>query len=729
MNAVKSGDMSSEERSAKTRLLPARLHAGCLLAGGLLVGSALLADEPGPNIVLVTLDTTRADHLGAWGWPHARTPNLDALAARGARFARCDTAAPITLPSHATILSGLLPPRHGVRDNGTFVLDAKVETVAERLRAGGYDTAAVVSAVVLARRHGLDQGFRAYDDDLWKGYAAGTEVSERQAEATTEAALAALGRLRPPFFLWVHYFDPHEEYRPPARFADAGAGPYRLYDAEITYMDAEIGRLLARLPADTAVVVVGDHGEMLGEHGETSHGLLLARGARRVPLLLAGPGVPAGRATDCLVRTADVAPTLLALAGAPVPAGLDGESLLPVPERSSAAACDRASYSESFLPFFAYRWYPLRAISDGRLLFLQAPKPSLFRLERDPEEARDLAASEPALARSWAKRLVSLLSTMGETVEARVEPENVLTAEQRRQLESLGYLGASLGGASLGGAAAGTGYAPAVVSADLPDPRRMTQLARDLHEAARQVQENRFQEALPRLSAIVKQDPHNFPALSLAGLCLKETGKLESALALLQQASRQNPLSAVPVANAAAVLLELGRQPEAEREYRRALALDPSQTAAASNLARLLRERGARQEALSVLDGSLAAGAHAPEIHLERGVALAEAGRMADALASFHEAARRNPTDPVALENAARAAYQLERYREAARLYEQLLRLAAHRLDAWKTLGAIYLYSLDDRPAALAAFRRALALETDAGEKTKLVEVIAALGG
>lgn len=692
----------------------------------LVLAAHLAAAEQPPNLLLITLDTTRADHLGAWGWRHAKTPHLDALAARGTRFARCDTAAPITLPSHATILSGLFPPRHGVRDNGTFVLAGKVETVAERLAAQGYDAAAVVSAVVLARRHGLDQGFRAYDDDLGAGYAADTEVSERQAEATTGAALAALGRLRPPFFLWVHYFDPHEEYRPPTRFADAASGPHRLYDGEIAAMDAEIGRLLARLPAATAVVVVGDHGEMLGEQGELSHGLLLARAARRVPLLLAGPGIPAGKVSDCLVRTADVAPTLLGLAGVPAtPAfdgkALDGESLLPVP---LGGGCDRQSYTESFLPFFAYRWYPLRALSDGRSLYLQAPRPSLFQLGSGPEEDHDVAAAQPALARQWADRLQRLLAGMGEAVETTVQPENVLTAEQRRQLEGLGYLGASLGGS-----AAGAGAASAAVSNDLPDPRRMTQVARDLHEAARKVQEGRFQEALPALSAIVKQDPHNFPALSLAGLCLKETGKLETALTLLRRASRENPLSAVPVANLAGVLKDLGRREEAEREYRHALALDPSQPAAASNLARLLRERGARQEALAVLDGALAAGAHSPEIHLERGVALAEAGRMAEALGSFRESARRNPTDAVALENAARAAYQLERFHEAAQLYEGLLRLAPSRLDAWKTLGAIYLYSLDDRPAALTSFRRALALETDAGEKAKLLEVIGKLGG
>ena len=215
--------------------------------------------------------------------------------------------------------------------------------------------AAVVSAVVLARRHGLDQGFRIYDDDLGRGYATGTEVVERQAEATTAAALAALGKLRPPFFLWVHYFDPHEEYRPPTRFADAVGGPHRLYDGEIAYVDEQLGLLLRKLPADADVAVVGDHGEMLGEHGEVSHGLLPYRGARRVPLILAGPDVPVGRVSECLVRTADVAPTLLGWAGVEPPTGLDGAALLPL---STGAGCDRSSYTESLLPFFSLQVVP-----------------------------------------------------------------------------------------------------------------------------------------------------------------------------------------------------------------------------------------------------------------------------------------------------------------------------------------------------------------------------------
>jgi len=665
---------------------------------------------PRRNIVLITLDTTRADHLGAWGWKYAKTPNLDALAARGVRFVRCDTAAPVTLPSHSTILTGLFPPRTGVRDNGTFVLSAKVETVAERLAAHGYDTAAVVSAIVLARRHWLNHGFRIYDDDLGAGYAAGTEVSERQAEATTAAALAAAGKLKPPFFLWVHYYDPHEEYRPPTRFADSVTGPSRLYDGEIAYMDEQIGVLLAKLPKDVDVVVVGDHGEMLGEHGEQHHGLLLYKAARRVPLLLAGPDVPAGRTEECLVRTVDVAPTLLGLAGVPVPAGLDGQGLLPLP--AAGKGCDRTSYTESFLPFFAYKWYPLRSLSTDRFFYLHAPKSSLYQLPSDPDEATDLAAQQPGAMRLWEKKLRDQLKAEGEALDSEVRPENMLSEEQRRQLASLGYAAGGAGGA---------------VRPDLPDPRSMADIAQALHDAAADIQKGKCSDSLPKLQAIVKRDPHNFPALSLAGSCLLEAGRVDSALTLFQRAMKENELSAVPVANAAGCLKKLGKRDEAEKEYRHALTLDPSLGEASGNLAQILREKGNRTEAMKVLDASIAAGSYSSEVYLERGLIETEMDRLADALRDFREAARRNPANPIPLENAAKAAYRLGQPREAVQFYEQLLRLQPSRGEIWKTAGALYLYELKDNTEALRCFRRALLLETNPAEKQKLEAVIGGL--
>lgn len=672
-------------------------------------------DRKTRNLVLLTLDTTRADHLGKWGHPFARTPNLDGLADRGVRFSHCDSAAPITLPSHSTILTGLYPPRHGVRDNGTFKLKGDVQTIAEKLSAKGYDTAAVVSAIVLARRHGLDQGFRFYDDDLESGYATGTQVEERQADKTTAAAISALGRLKAPYFLWVHYYDPHEEYRPPTRFADSIKGPNRLYDGEIAFMDEQIGLLLQKLPPDTDVVVVGDHGEMLGEHDEKTHGVLLYKASRRVPLILAGPSFAPkaggkGVVRDCLVRTADVAATFLALAGLPT-AGLDGKSLWPLPAKET---CDRTSYSESFLPFFAYKWYPLRSLANDRFFYLQAPKPSLYDLRGKAGENRDLAAEQPKALAAWGERMRAEVKRMGESLEGVFRANAEITDEERKKLASLGYVTGGGGGS---------------VVRDLPDPRSMTDIASYLHQAAEDVQQNKCKEALPKLLDIVRRDAHNFPALNLAGLCLKQAGRIDEAIGAFTRALKENDLSPVPIANLAGCYLAQGKKKDAEREYRRALVLDATQPESASNLARLLRESNRRAEAIQVLKEAKDAGSLAPAVFLELGLAQAESNDLSAALGNFREAARRDPANPVPVENAARAAYQLGRIREAAQFYEQILRIAPSRGDLWKTLGAIYLYELNDKQGADRCFRRALTLEQDPAEREKLELALREIGG
>jgi len=252
----------------------------------------------------------------------------------------------------------------------------------------------------------------------------------------------------------------------------------------------------------------------------------------------------------------------------------------------------------------------------------------------------------------------------------------------------------------------------------------MAELAGRLHLSVKKVQEGKCPEALPELQAITQADPHNFPALTLTAQCLQAGGKYEAALLLFRRAAQENQLSAVPAANMAGCLLQLGRADEAIAEYRRALVLDPTQAESAANLARLLRQRGGRDEALRILDDAIAAGSYAPQVFMERGLAMADAGKFSEALANFREAAQRNPLDPIALENAARAAYQSQRYTESAQLYEQLLRLSPDKSGYWKTLGALYLFQLNDRSNSLRAFRGALRLESDPEERAKLEEII-----
>jgi arylsulfatase A-like enzyme len=298
---------------------------------------AVCARPPQFNVLLVTLDTTRADRLGCYGYTDAHTPALDSLAAQGVLFERAFTPAPVTLPAHASLLTGLVPPVHGVRDNGIYRLRDEAVTLAELLGDAGMVTAATVAAYVLASRFGLAQGFSHYDERLkgQLGKPAAFYV-ERPAEEVTDAALGWLEKRndKKNFFLWVHYFDPHSPYVPPARFDSLCPG--RPYDGEIAYMDSQLGRLLGALRSDgqyenTLVVVVGDHGEALGEHGEPTHGIFLYNSTVRVPLIVKFPaGEHAGGRVDANVSLVDIFPTVLERAGLSVPSGIQGRSLLPL---------------------------------------------------------------------------------------------------------------------------------------------------------------------------------------------------------------------------------------------------------------------------------------------------------------------------------------------------------------------------------------------------------------
>ncbi len=678
------------------------------------------ASAPAP-IVLVTLDTTRADHLGAWGWPHARTPHLDALAARGVRFDRCDAVAPITLPSHATILTGRYPPRHGIRDNAIFTLPAEEVSVAEALQAAGWETAAIVSATVLARHYGLAQGFDHYDDTMTVGpRGQGTdpggnrgEAVERRADATTDAALAVLQGLRAPFFLWVHYYDPHEPYAAPSPWAKEATGPHAAYDAEIAFMDDQIGRLVRALPPNARIIVVGDHGEMLGDGGEPGHGLLLGPGARRVPLIIVGDeGASEPGVVDCLVRTADVAPTIRALAGlsADGPTGqadqaIDGISLLPL-ARGAACELDALSYTESFLPFFSYRWYPLRTLSDGNELYLHGRPPALYDLTNDPKESNDLAEERADAVAAWGRRLEQTLTAMGASLDTSPGQAQPLSDEERARLASLGYVA---GGAS-GGA----------VDGDLPDPRDMVDVAQIIQASHELVEAGRCDEALPKLTAVLRRDPNNVPAYNQSGLCLQTMGRLRSALNAFRRAAEVNPQSVVPVRNAGNVLIQLGELKAAEETFAQALTLDPRSPGVAANLSNLRRSRGDTAGARAALDTAEAAGSQHPGIAMERGMIAAAAQDFPAAFRAFSTAVDRSPRDPVALENAAKAAALGGQPTQAADLYRRMLDVTPERTDAWFALATVLLQQLGDKDGARTALERAIELETDPASRTRL---------
>ncbi|MGH9315456.1 MAG: sulfatase family protein [Vicinamibacterales bacterium] len=407
-----------------------------------MLGSCASPEQPPSplGILIVTLDTTRADYLSAYGAGPVWTPNLDRLAADGVVFEQAMSVAPLTLPAHCSLFTGLLPPRHGVRDNAGASLAADHQTLAEVLQRRGFETAAFVGSVVLSAGRGLEAGFDVYDDGITKGRPATGRGLQRPADHVVDQAIAWLeGRRDAPFFLWVHLYDPHAPYDPPEPFRTAyGDDPYA---GEIAFADAQLGRLLdvldrRRLLDRTAVIVAGDHGESLNEHGERGHGIFLYQNVIRVPLIVRVAGVPARRVPE-VTRLVDVMPTVLELAGAP-PAASDGVSLVAA-MTGAAGSLDLEAYSESLYPT-RFGWSPLRSLRDGRFKLIEAPRPELYDLEIDPAERHNLYAERSAIAALMSRRLSALTRQYVSRHDAR---DSVGPApETIERLAALGYVGA-----------------------------------------------------------------------------------------------------------------------------------------------------------------------------------------------------------------------------------------------------------------------------------------------
>ena len=411
-------------------------------AGGLValfVATTVRPSHVRLNLVVVTLDTTRADRIGAYRDARAAaTPALDRLAREGVLFEDATSPAPLTLPAHCTIFTGRLPPTHGVHDN-VERLDAAPPTLASVLRARNYKTGAFVGSVVLARSRGLSSGFDTYDDDIrWQGT---SHRPRRRADAVVDRALRMIGEAKStPFFVWLHFYDAHAPYEATAPFAQAHAG--RLYEAAIASVDAQIGRLRAHLDRQdltkrTVIVVIGDHGEGLGDHGELTHGLFVYQSVLRVPFIIRAPAIAPGRRVGIAVSSADLAPTVLELLGVPPIEGLDGRSLVPVLRRAVSDAAPDVYAENLYTRRFA--WSEMRAIRSGSLKLIDKARPELYDVERDPGEIHDLSAERPAVVAALARRLASWQNRLAASAHPRRERGAPVTADARALL-SLGYV-------------------------------------------------------------------------------------------------------------------------------------------------------------------------------------------------------------------------------------------------------------------------------------------------
>ena len=657
-------------------------------------GSAPPQPAARPNILLVTIDTFRADRLGT-----GVTPTIDRLAARGLRFTSARSTVPLTLPSHATILTGLLPPQHGVRENGSGALADAHPTIARLLKDSGYRTAAFVGAFVLDRRFGLAQGFDTYDDQIPRDPNATERLdAERPASDVIDRALAWLdSAFRTPqsaFFLWIHLYDPHAPYQPPQEFAARANTPY---DGEVMYADSQVTRVLDRLRESeafdrTVIIVAGDHGEGLGDHGERTHGMLLYESTLRVPLVIAAPDA-AAQTIDAPVSLAEIAPTILRAAGvAPLPAmkgrdlialarggsagsgGSGGSGASGEPGRSGTSDRDRDIgsvrlqpdrdpdlYSETDYPRVA-GWSPLQALTDGRWKMIRAGSSTeVYDLQNDPREERDVSAAQAAVAAAMSTRAAALHAAAG-AAPAAVSPD----AQER--LRALGYVASS---------------AQRAPAADGANPRTTIAAWNAFEEALSALNAHR-PSAAEALRGLAAAHPDAAVFQTTYARALRDAGHPMTALEIYRKAARRWPTDAAlihdlavaareaseSVAGAAAAAL----RDEATRADRAAIALDPKSATALNGL----------------------------------GLLAIDAGRPADAVRSFEQAAAIDPNNAwywTNLGNARRAAGDANRAEQA---YRRALEADAHFADAANGLGVLLVES--QRPAdAVAWFEKAVA--------------------
>jgi arylsulfatase A-like enzyme len=520
------------------------------------------------RVVLITVDTLRADRLGCYGAERAHTPRMDTLAASGVRFETAISPAPLTLPAHASLMTALDPPQHGVRHNSIHRLPESLPTLAESLRAAGFSTAAFVGAVVLDRRFGLARGFEVYDDEGHRWSSPTVGYSERTADAVVDAALEWLASAPPRFFLWVHFYDPHARYTPPPGFA-AGFASDR-YAGEIAFVDGELGRLLDGVEAHfgasgTLVALTSDHGESLGEHGEQTHAYGIYDATQRIPLILSGPGLPAGRVVEAPVRLIDVAPTLLAAVGLPSLPAAAGRDLAPRIAAAGSAEGGEPAYLETLATHLDYGWSPLVGLRTRRFKYIRAPRPELYDLVADPDELHDLAAERPELVRRLDAELeLRLAGARSESVHVE------LSETERASLRSLGYLVPAVAGV-------GAGDRGPLSQRGGPDPKDEIGLLERVARAEGLAERGRLAEGLALLEELAEPPPH---------------------VRILRASLRQNA----------------GRSALAVEDARRALALEPRRVdarlilaAALESLGELVAARDAFEQALRFEPRSLLA--------------------------------------------------------------------------------------------------------------------------
>lgn len=669
-------------------------------------------DRAALNVVVITLDTTRADRLGPYGRQNAGTPSLDALAADGVVFDHATTSAPITLPAHSSIFTGRFPPQHGVRDNGGYFLNDKEQTLAETLKARGYATAGFIAAYVLDSKWGIAQGFDTYFDDFdlskYKVFSMG--AIQRPGNEVVDHALPWIDAHRAkPFFAWVHLYDAHAPYDPPEPFRSRYPGD--AYQGEISFADAQVGRVVQFLRDRdlydrTVIVVLGDHGESLNDHGEEGHGFFVYESVVHVPMVVRAPysSMKNRHVTDS-VRSIDVMPTILGLLGVSAPEGsrMDGVSVTPL---MTGARPDMGleAYAEAVYPLHHFGWSDLRALRQGRYKLIAAPRPELYDLQDDPAESANIFAARKALGDRMLARLAEMEAHFKTSAAPKSDAVEV-DPDAKARLAALGYVGSFVASVPEDGSRAG-----------LADPKDKVHLfnkitqARDLGK-----NDSDLAAAMAMIAAVLAEDPKVIDAWFTLGNMAGRLGRQEEAIGHFRRALALKPDDEEAVINMAHAYRKLGRDDDALVGFRRFLELDPKNAQVHYEIAQIMLDRGEYGVAATELEAALVVEPKMAAARNALGVVALNQGDLASAESHIRKALEMKPDVRLAHYNLALLA---EKRRDAATAeteYRKELELHPNNFKAAYNLGTLYadLRRPSDQEAM---FRKAIEINPEFGE-------------
>lgn len=670
------------------------------------------------NILLITMDTARADHFGFAGYAYIKTPNIDKLAEESINFVYAYSPSPLTLPSHASILTGLYPQTHGVHENDLFQLRKSVETLTDFLHSKKYHTAAFVSSIILGSQYGLNKGFDYYDD-LHIYSTIDNRIVERKASATTDSVCKYVTTLQAPFFIWVHYFDPHFPYQPPEPFATEYAS--HLYDGEIAYMDGSIGILLKCIQTkfnkkDIITIITADHGEGLNQHEEDRHGILLYNSTIKVPLLLKIPGVKPGRIIDN-VSLVDIAPTILDYLNIPLPNYLEGRSLMPylIAQKSKQENNKRAIFLETFSPYFTYRWAPLFGIIMDDYKFIKANTPELYSMKQDPGEENNLFSTNKDLVITYSSKLYSFFSKSLTYPWDIKQFYNSTDADAtiKEKLKSLGYVASP--------------PIPAKQPANLPDPKSMIYLLKKLDSAQILLYQGIYHEAFAILEEILQKDKENGPALTLAAECLMKGKKYNEAIPFLKKAAELYPQNDSILVTMSIANKNTGKPAEAENLLHQALKMNPLNPATNANLLILYASTNNLAKAEQIMQDINTKKLDHPDISFAQGAYYIKLQKFEDAKIAFEKGLVQSPDNTSAIANLAKIYYLVGNIKKAIELYEKFLSINPDDAIINAFVGSLYLNNLKNKSKALQYLKKALDLDpqnADADKWRALISLI-----